>query len=149
MWAPCLAKSGRGSDELICWWASALRFSFFLPGFRRQSIQKSRHGICRFHCRADLCTRMTMVMVVHGASWCWCPLRKDRCCLGAGGVHGCRDVCSTDLGMWSIETCCYRLRLRPSERMFLRWVLLVGLAFSDCHLMNVSDVSGGGAIKPI
>ena len=56
---------------------------------------------------------------------------------------GVRDVSSTDLGMWSIETCCYRLRLRLPERMFLRWVLLVGLAFSDCHLMKVSDVQGG------
>ena len=36
-WAPCLAKSRRGSDELICWWASALRFSFFLPDFGEEA----------------------------------------------------------------------------------------------------------------
>ena len=76
------------------WYVDELQLYGFHSSFRDfgeeapKSIQKS-HGICRFHCRADLCTRMTMVMVVHGASWCWCPLRKDRCCLEAGGVHGC------------------------------------------------------------
>ena len=78
----------------------------------------------------------------HGGAWCIMVLVSTSEGPMLLGGWRCPWVSGTELGMWSIETCCYRLGLRPSEGVFLRWVLLVGLAFSDCHLMNLG-CSGG------
>ena len=122
MWEPCLAKSRRGRDELICWWASALRFSFFLPDFGEEA-SKSHMAFA---------ASIAELISAPGWPWSWWCMVPH----GAGVHFGRTDVA------WGLEV---SMAFQP-EGMKNRLLLVCwgGRNFQAIVVFSVSENGGMG-----